>query len=217
LRVIIGFAIFLLVLPDLAVLAQESTPLSVDTPVPKAILRQSYHFQLKAHGGITPYKWEIASGSPPNGIELGNDGILSGIPAATGEFHFVVTVSDHAKPAQQRNQELVMRVTAALVAEWKRPPQISGGRLQGSVAVSNGSDDDFDLTVIVLAVNEIGKAFATAYQHGTLKKDESLEVPFDESLPSGTYIVNGDVVGEIPARNVIYRARLFTGTPMKVP
>jgi hypothetical protein len=212
-----GLAVFLLVLPGLALLAQESTPLSVDASIPKAILRQNYHFQLKAHGGITPYNWGFAGGSLPSGIDLGGDGILSGIPTATGDFHFAVTVSDHAKPAHQRTQELVMRVAAALVADWKRPPQINGGKLQGSVAVSNGADDDFDLTVIVLAVNEIGKAFATAYQHGTLKKDESLEVPFDESLPSGVYMVNVDVVGEIPARNMIYRARLFTGAPLKVP
>lgn len=202
---------------SLGAAAQESVPLSVDTNVPRAILHQSYHFQLKAAGGIAPYRWELAGGTPPPGITLANDGLLSGTPKATGEFRFVVTVTESATPAHQRNQEIVIRVAEALTAEWTRPAQVNGGKLQGEIRVANGTEDDFDLTVIVLAVNEIGKAFAVAYQHGTLKRDAGLNVSFDESLPGGIYTVNADVVGEVASRNQVYRARLVSPSPLKVP
>jgi hypothetical protein len=38
--------------------------------LPKAFLRQPYHFKLEAQGGITPLTWEVTNGSPPEGIEL---------------------------------------------------------------------------------------------------------------------------------------------------
>ena len=198
-------------------LAQEGVPLSVDTNLPRAILGHDYHFQLKASGGIAPYHWELASGTIPDGITLANDGLLSGTATAKGEFHFVVTVSDSARPAHQKNQEIGLRVVEALTAEWTTPPQVSAGRIQGGLQVENGTEDDLDLTVIVLAVNEIGKAFALAYQHGKLKSDAKLGVTFDESLPSGSYTINADVVAEEPSRNRIYRTRLVGAGPLKVP
>lgn len=197
-------------------IAQESTPLSVEPTIPRPVLHENYRYQLRAHGGIAPYHWERAGGELPDGMVLGEDGVLSGTPTSTGEFHFAVTLSDSAKPAHQINQELSTSVKAGLVAEWKQAPQLDVSRLHGSVGVSNDSDDDFDLTVIVLAVNETGKAFAAGYQHGTLAKDAGIEVPFDDTLPNGSYVVNVDVVAEVPPKNRIHRARLVT-PPMKVP
>lgn len=210
------FAALVVLLTVVSAAAQESTPLSVDPATPRAVLRQPYRHQLKALGGIAPYRWEVTGGSLPEGISLGSDGVLSGVPTDTGEFHFEVTVTDNAKPPHQKSQEIGVRVKAGLVAEWKQAPQLDGTRLHGSVLVTNGSNDDYDLTVIVLAVNEIGKAFAAGYQHGPLNKDASIEVPFEDTLPDGAYLVNVDVAGEIPSKNQIYRTRLFTGTPMKV-
>ena len=37
---------------------------------------------------------------------------LSGNPSESGDFHFIVTVSDSDHPAHQRNQELALRVLA---------------------------------------------------------------------------------------------------------
>jgi hypothetical protein len=78
--------------------------------------------------------------------------------------------------------------------------------------VSNQTDRDFDLTVIVLAVNDIGRATAIGYQHFNLKKEtRDLDIPFGETLSRGNYAVNVDVVGEEPISNRIFRARLVTG------
>jgi len=89
---------------------------------------------------------------------------------------------------------------------------VNGQRIDGSIKVSNRSGRDFDLTFIVLAVNDIGRATAIGYQHFPLKKNtRNMEIPFGENLSPGNYAVNVDVVGEEPQSNRIFRARLVTG------
>jgi hypothetical protein len=179
------------------------------TSLPKAYLRQHYETHLEARGGITPLRWELTEGTPPAGIVLGRDGLLSGAPTETGEFRFTVTLTDSGRPAAQRNQQLVLTVVAPLMAQWGRYPKVTGHRLEGSIIVSNQTEQDFDLTVIVMAVNEIGRATAIGYQRIALKKNAAaIEIPFGENLPQGSYELNVDAVAEVAATNSIYRARL---------
>ncbi len=99
-----------------------------------------------------------------------------------------------------------------LKAEWGRKARVTGARIDGSLKVSNRTGRDFDLTVIVLAVNDIGRATAIGYQHFPLKKDtRDLEISFGDTLSPGNYAVNVDVVGEETISNRIFRARLVTG------
>jgi hypothetical protein len=93
--------------------------------------------------------------------------------------------------------------------QWRRYPQINGHRLDGSITVSNQTEQDFDLTTVMMAVNEIGRATAIGYQRITLHKDAAdLEIPFGDNLPQGSYELNVDAVAEVAATNSIYRARL---------
>jgi hypothetical protein len=190
--------------------AATGEPLVVQTTtLPKAYLRQQYEAHLQVHGGITPWRWEVTDGALPSGVVLGQDGILSGVPGETGEFRFTVRVTDGGRPAAQRNQQLVLTVVAPLMAQWGRYPKVTGRRLEGSITVSNETGRDFDLTVVMMAVNEIGRATAIGYQRFTLKKDTtSLEIPFGDNLPKGSYELNVDAVGEVAATNSIYRTRL---------
>jgi len=185
-------------------------PLSIQTTsLAKAFLRTPYRVQLEAKGGILPLKWTISNGALPPGLTLSDDGLLSGGPLEVGEYRFAVTVSDGGKPGQQRNQQLMLQVVAPLLVEWSRYPKINGQKVEGAIKVSNRTGLDFDFTVIMLAVNEIGRATAVGYQHFTLKRDTAdFEIPFGENLPRGTYDLNVDAVAEVPATNTIYRARL---------
>lgn len=190
--------------------AASGQPLAVRTvTLPTAKLRQPYHFTLRADGGILPLKWVLVSGDLPPGMQLFSDGGLRGIPTSPGEFAFVVAVRDNAKPAVERSQPLTLRVVTPLLVEWSRPPKVIGQRVEGAIKVTNATDQDFDLTAIIVAVNEIGRATALGYQHVKLKRDTSeYEIAFGENLPFGAYDLNVDVVGEVPEENVIYRARL---------
>lgn len=206
-RLLIGL---LLVECLLSAVAQDAPPLEIrTTALPKAYVHKQFETRLEARGGTTPLKWELSDGQLPSGINLSSDGVLSGSSAATGEFRFTVTVHDSGTPAYQVKQQLSLRVVAPLLAEWSRYPKVNGGRLEGSILVSNGTDDDFDLTVVMLAVNGIGRATAIGYQHFPLKKDStSVEIPFGDNLPDDSYQLNVDVVAEVPEKDAIYRTRL---------
>jgi len=212
-RTILWLLLGLLAAPAISFAQQGAAtgePLVVrTTSLPKAYLKQQYETHLDARGGIAPLRWEITEGAAPAGVVLGRDGVLSGAPTETGEFRFTVTVTDGGKPAVQRNQQLVLTVVAPLLAQWGRYPKVTGRRLEGSIIVSNQTEQDFDLTVIMMAVNETGRATAIGYQRIALKKDTtSLELPFGENLPQGSYELNVDAVAEVAATNSIYRARL---------
>jgi len=189
---------------------QPAQPLSISaTELPKAYIRQQYQIMLQARGGIPPYKWEVTEGSLPAGIVLQTDGQLAGTAQQSGAFHFMATVSDSGRPAHEIKRQFLLLVVSPLMAQWGRYPKLAGQRLEGSILVSNETEHDFDLSVIVLAVNEIGRATAIGYQHFTLKKDtEGMEIPFGDNLPHGSYQLNVDAVAEVAETHNIYRTRL---------
>jgi len=198
--------------------AATGEPIVLQTDsLPKGFLRRPYHFRLEAGGGITPLNWEVTAGTPPPGVELAPDGTLSGTPTEVDSFHFVATVTDSGKPNAQRKKEYTLDVVAPLVVEWSRKPKITGHRLEAAIRVSNQTGDDFDFTVVALAVDESGRATAVGYQRFTLKKGtDEFEIPFAENLPQGNYDLNVDAVGEVDATNSIYRARLAPGAKLQV-
>jgi hypothetical protein len=196
-------------------------------PQPLAILDESLpalnagidaRIPLHASGGVPPYHWSLTAGDLPPGITIDAAGFLVGRPSKPGDFAFTLSVTDSAQPAHTINKELRAQVTAALLLEWLRPPQVQGTEINGAVEVSNGTkDDDFDLTVIIVAVNEIGRATALGYQHMTLKAGvTNFQVPFGSTLPPGAYVIHADAVAEIPARNTILRQRLQTPAPLQI-
>ena len=187
-----------------------TAPLVIQTvSLPKAYLRQPFVARLEAQGGVPPIRWEVSDGSLPPGMFLESDGQLLGTPSEAGEFFFTVTATDSGHPAHQVTRQLSLLVTSPLWARWGRYPKINGQRLEGSIWVSNQTDRDFDLTMIVLAVNDIGRATAIGYQHFPLKKNsDEIELPFGDNLSRGSYQLNVDVVAEVAATDSIYRVRL---------
>jgi hypothetical protein len=193
-------AYFTLTVADRLVLYRRS--------LPKGVLRSQYRLQLQATGGTPPNRWELMGGTLPPGLRLDRRGRLRGSPRAAGEFRFTVRVTDSGRPAQTDTGLFAMGVVAPLTVEWKRLPRVERGGIYGSVVVSNGTNDNFDLTLIVVAVNEYGKAFVLGYQRIVLEKESmSVEIPFGFSLPRGDYVVHVDAVAEVAPKNAIYRDR----------
>jgi hypothetical protein len=190
----------------------DSTRLALDpASLPTAAPRHPYRYQFQAHGGIPPMKYYLAEGNLPTGMKLGEDGLLSGTAPTVGTFRFKVGVTDSGTPTQRAIQSFSLKVVPPMLMEWKRYARVSNNRIDGSVVVSNSTEDDFDLTFVVLAVAENGRATAIGYQHFPLKSGvDSLEIPFGETLPMGSYVVHVDAVGEVPEKDQIYRARLQT-------
>lgn len=94
------------VMPALSIQQQSLAPTIVGRP---------YSFQLTAEGGGGQF-WSLASGTLPPGITLSASGLLSGVPTQTGDFQFVVKVTDGS--IRVDTETLVLRV----VEELKAPP-----------------------------------------------------------------------------------------------
>lgn len=214
----IFFAAACLLLLPLGGAAQSASgarrPLEIQTtnlPLPQA--RKPYQFQLKATGGMPPYHWTVLSQPLPPDLKLDSKtGIISGMPRAQRAFSALVEVQDSSDPPLTNSKLLPTSQTSPLSVQWTARPRVTGADLAGAVRVRNGSKDDFDLTVIVVAVNDSGKAFALRYEHlNLLRQTESPDLSFKSSLPLGNYTVHVDAVAEVPAKNAIYRNRLEQG------
>ena len=64
------------------------------TSVPAIETEKFFSFQFKAFCGTLPYLWSISDGMLPPGIDLGDDGVLSGTATETGQATFTVRVID---------------------------------------------------------------------------------------------------------------------------
>lgn len=198
--------------------AQTAPSLAVvEESLPGLEAGSEIHIILHAKGGVPPYRWRLVSGELPEGVQLTPEGALTGRPAKPGSCAFTVNVEDSNVPAHTINKEFRAEVHATLLLDWTRPPLVRGNRIDGVARVSNGSKDDYELTFIVVGVNEIGRATALGYQRMKLKAGtENLQIPFGETLPRGAYVVHADAVAEIPPKKLILRRQLETPAPLPV-
>jgi hypothetical protein len=150
-------------------------------------------------------------------MRLSESGLITGAPTATGNFAFVLTITDSGKPPRQLNYPLTLEVVAPMLLDWNPAAKINGQRIEGGLKVSNQTGVDFDLTVVVMAVAEDGRATAIGYQHFTLKPQTiNFPIPFGENLPWGAYQINADAVAEVASTKTIYRARLVSNGRLRL-
>jgi sugar lactone lactonase YvrE len=72
--------------------------IAAPAPLPLGMQGALYYRMLVATGGVPPYKWSVAYGALPIGLNLSSDGLISGVPFQWGPFRFAVTVRDSATP-----------------------------------------------------------------------------------------------------------------------
>ncbi len=172
-----------------------------------------FHILLHASGGVPPYLWSVASGDLPEGITLTPEGLLAGRPAKPGGFTFTLKVEDSAVPRTPSTKISMSRSPLPCCLNGFNLQKCATTGLTASVQVSNGSKDVFDLTVIIVAVAENGRATAIGYEHFPLKAGVAdVQIPVGNTLPHGGYEIHADAIAEIPARNTILRQRLQSPT-----
>jgi hypothetical protein len=200
------------------VLAAQPPPLAIgDEALPAMDVGVEFHMLLHATGGVPPYVWSVASGDLPEGVTLTPEGLLSGRAAKPGTSTFTLKVEDSGHPAHTISKDFRAVVAASMLLEWLQPPKVHDNRIDGAVQVSNGSADTFDLTVIIVAVADNGRATAIGYEHFPLKPGATnVQIPFGNTLPHGGYVIHADAIAEIPTRKAILRQRLQTTQPLQV-
>ena len=177
---------------------------------------EQYEVRLTTHRGENPLHWKLEKGTLPPGIKLEENGMLHGAAESAGEFQFTVSVG-RGDSRDGVQKQFLIRVRSALTINWKSAAKVNGGRIEGSVLVSNTTPDDMDLTFDVKAVAENGRATEIGYQHFLLRRGTTeKELPFGENLPHGGYVVYVNAVGEVAPKNLIYRERMQTAGPLQV-
>ena len=103
------------------------------------------------------------------------------------------------------------------IIDWKQYPEVNGSILSGSVVVSNQTGHAIDLTVIVVAVNRIGRATALGYQHFVMPAQQAEQViPFSSGPGPETYVVHADAIGHRKSNPYIFRAHKQTSDPIQI-
>jgi len=187
-------------------------------PPQTAIVGQNYTLPLTGTGGSQPYTWQVEGGNLPAGLKLHpHAGNISGVPTTPGEYHFTLVLVDYSVPKLQVQRDVVIQVIAGLAIDWKEPPTVHGTAISGSATVTNQTGADFDLTVVIVAVNKIGRATTLGYQHFMLgAHTTSAVIPFGSSPGPETYYVRADAVAHRPGHQHIYRANKQTSDTIKV-
>ena len=199
-------------------IARAQAPLSITTTsLPSTTVGSNVRMKIAVTGGALPLTWKVSGGNLPPGLKLNAvRGLITGAPTAPGIYNFEVMVTDSNVPAMQIQREFSLVVTGALNIDWKQAPAVHGQSIDGSVIVNNLTKQDFTLTVIVMAVNQIGRATALGYQEFTLKARTEQVIPFGSSPGPGKYIVHADAVAEVASTNTIYRSRKQTADPVTI-
>ncbi|MEN6560041.1 MAG: FG-GAP-like repeat-containing protein, partial [Acidobacteriota bacterium] len=70
----------------------------------------AYSGALAGSGGRPFYYWSIDSGALPDGLAMNSRGEISGVPAMTGAFTFVVRLTDSTSPQQAATRELSITI-----------------------------------------------------------------------------------------------------------
>jgi putative Ig domain-containing protein len=198
------------------VVAQD---LRIDVPASqRVIVGQQFTLPLTTSGGSTPYTWQLVSGDLPPGLKLQHhQGKIVGTPTEPGTYHFTIAVQDSSIPQLQLRRDINLHVIAGLTVEWKDSPQVQGSKIAGSAVVSNHTPDDFDLTFVVVAVNQYGRATALGYQHFTVSGNTNSQIiPFASTPGIGSYYVRADAVAHHPGKKRVFRASLQTPPSIKV-
>lgn len=171
-----------------------SAPLIATDTLPSAVAGQPYNAVLVGVGGASPYTWQVASGSLPQGLVLGADGSMSGTPSEAISASFVVGLRESGGLYVEKAFSLAsvdvpsgLKVTRATYGAGASVVDVTGLVAQafaspsGSLSVSNtalGGDPapGQSKTLWVTYQDSTGRYVVSASEGATLR------------LPSGTAV-----------------------------
>ncbi len=122
-------------------IAINPTALTVSTSsLTPGVAGTPYNAALQATGGVPPYSWTISAGSLPAGLTLTSLGVISGIPATSGNatgLTFEVMDSTHAT-ASSAALSLDISPAALIVSTASLPAATVGTAYSASLSATGG-------------------------------------------------------------------------------
>jgi hypothetical protein len=123
----------------------------VDTTLSDGVVGGVYGHAIVSTGGTGAYSYSM-SGSLPDGLSLGSDGVISGTPTGpAGESDLTVTVTDSGSPAQSDSQAFTLRIAEPLVGDFGTPPLATIGAPYGHAITASGGTPPYQFEVVLPA------------------------------------------------------------------
>ena len=123
-----------------------SPPTVTTTSLPAGTTGTAYSVTLAASGGTPPYIWTMASGSLPAGVSLTSSGVISGAPAASGNFGFIAQVSDSA--GEQASATLSLTIVPALAVTSSSLPAGTVNAVYSSTLSATGGTSPYAWSIL---------------------------------------------------------------------
>ncbi len=125
-----------------------SSPLSVATStLPPGVINVPYTTTLIATGGVSPYAWNLGSGSLPPGLSLSRAGVLSGTPTSAGGFGISVNVADSEQPPSVASAMLPISINPALQVTTTTLPNGSPSVFYSATLAASGGIAPYSWTI----------------------------------------------------------------------
>ncbi len=149
------------------------------------VLDKEYEFTFGVRGGTPPYRWEITSGTLPEGISLGSStGKLLGTAVVGGEYPIDVKVTDNSASARSDVQSFFLKV---ILYEYVVP---LAGLDAADVELANAGSGRADMNIFLIDDDGMSGMTATVAlleNHATLLSDV-----FDDVAPGKVLYVYTD-------------------------
>jgi hypothetical protein len=107
-----------------------------------------YLAELASGGGVPPFVWQVTSGQLPPGLDLnGTKGLISGLPSRSGDYPFVLRLSDGSGHSAERAFAMQVSTTnqgALSIIAFRRTSAVEGVALSAEegdpVSVERSTD-----------------------------------------------------------------------------
>lgn len=93
--------------------SSSNPPVISTTTLPSGTQSVAYSQTLAATGGVTPYVWELVSGTLPAGLSLSSGGVLSGTPTTVGTQTFSIRCTGANAEFDTKTYSLAINTPAA--------------------------------------------------------------------------------------------------------
>lgn len=151
----------------LAITGQEAPTITTASPLPAATVGVAYNQTLTATGGMIPYSWSVAAGTPPPGVYL-NGAVLTGSPQAAGTAEFTVRVTGADGMSSTQDFALTVAPGTQGLAFADLPPVTygvpdfaAGAVASSGLPVSYGTSNPAVATVVGGLIHVVGTGTST--------------------------------------------------------